>query len=189
VSSGGLVFRGLISAEVRCTPAIAFTSEVLGECRYSLHDILRGNDAAVKRPSYLSVESLKAGRSGRVCRGRRATIWPLNSFRPHQLGDSPCKLCGGTRRAVSLLWVSDRIDSNHCSSTADLSDNGCARISKICEALVFEKSVVWTFTHGAISNDGRQIAAISSVTDLHSRGRIDNAKFVARCGPYRNRFR
>jgi hypothetical protein len=54
------------------TSAVAFTSEVLGECRYSLHDILKGNDAAVRRPGYLSVESLKAGRSGRACRGRRA---------------------------------------------------------------------------------------------------------------------
>ena len=112
-----------------------------------------------------------------------------DSFRLRQLGNSLCKLCGGTRHAVSLLWVSDRIDSNHCGSAADLSENGCARISKICEATVLEKPVVWTFTHGAISNDGRQIEPISSVTDLHSRFRIDNrAKFVARCGPYGNRF-
>jgi hypothetical protein len=100
-----------------------------------------------------------------------------------------CKLCGGTRHAGSSLWVSDRIDSNHCGITADLSENRRARIPKICKATVLEKSIVWTFTHGAISNDGRQIESISSVTDLHSRTRIDNrAKFVARCGPYGNGF-
>ena len=121
-------------------------------------------------------------------RRRRAALACV-SFRLHQLGDGLCKLCGGTRHAGSSLRVSDRIDSNHCGSAADLSENGCARISKICEATVLEKSVVWTFTHGAISNDGRQKEPISPLTDLHSRIRIDNrAKFVARCGPYGNRF-
>ena len=50
-------------------------------------------------------------------------------------------MCGGTRDASSSLWVSHRIDSNHCGSAADLSENGCARISKICEATVLEKPV------------------------------------------------
>jgi hypothetical protein len=111
------------------------------------------------------------------------------SFRLRQLGDSFCKLCGGTRYAGSSLWIPDRINSNHCGNPADLSENRCPGISKICEALVIEYSVVWTFIHGAIPNNGRQIKPISSVPDLHSRGRIDNAEFVARCGPYRYRFR
>ena len=34
--------------------------------------------------------------------------------------------------------VSDRINSDHCGNPADLSENGCARISKIREALLVE---------------------------------------------------
>jgi len=40
------------------------------------------------------------------------------------------------------LRISDRIDSNDCPRAADLSENGCTRISKNREAVVFEKSVV-----------------------------------------------
>jgi hypothetical protein len=140
----------------------------------------------------------KMGRASPLSTGRDACFFGRDanrqalacvSFRLHQLGDGPCKLCGGTRHAGSSLWVSDRIDSNRCGITADLSENRRARIPKICEATVLEKSIVWTFTHGAISNDGRQIVSISSVTGLHGRTRIDNrAKFVARCGPYGNGF-
>ena len=64
------------------------------------------------------------------------------SFRLHQLADDLCKLYGGTRDPDSTLWVTDRIDANNCRSVADLGENRCARISKIREAVVFEKSVV-----------------------------------------------
>ena len=60
----------------------------------------------------------------------------------HQLADCLCKLCGGTSHANSSLRVSNRIDSNHRCNAADLSENGCAGISKICEAVMCEKSVV-----------------------------------------------
>ena len=114
----------------------------------------------------------------------RARLRPsglLKSFRLRQLGDGLCKLCSGTCHAGLSLEVSDRVDSDHCGITADLSENGCARVPKISEAFVIEKSVVWAFTHGTVSNDGGQIELISSVTNLHSRGRVDNrAKSVAR---------
>ena len=86
----------------------------------------------------MRMEPAKFFVAGCACVFGACTIWPLNSFRPHQLGDSLGKLCGRTRHASSLLWVSDRINSNHCGNAADLSENGCAGISKICEALVVE---------------------------------------------------
>ena len=141
--------------------------------------------------AYPSIDGLNPGR-----RRQSRLEWPIirssglpESFRLRQLGDGLCKLCGGTGHAGSLLWVSNRIDSNHCPNIADLSENGRARISEICQALVFQKSVVWTFTNGTISNDGRQIEAISSVTDLHSGGRIDDrAKLVTSYRLYLDRF-
>src|ERR1700729_1888364 len=128
-------------------------------------------------PGNVIQNALRVGKSG-----------SLRSLRLRQLGDRFCKLCGGTRNASPSVCVSDRINSDHCGNPADLSEKGCAGIPKIREALVVERSVVWAFTHGAISNYGRQIEPISSVPDLHSRGRIDDAKFVAGCGPYWYRF-
>ena len=56
---------------------------------------------------------------------------------------------------------------------------GAPEYPKFVRHLWLKKSAVGAFTDGTIANDGRQIEAISSVTDLHSRGGFDtDAKFV-----------